>query len=107
MTKPYKLISIPIIEAGSQRVAGSFCATKDAITKEELLTLEHLRSLHQQATEIKKQIKQCGEKEKDQLLIKLDELRIQAKYWQEQRKDATKNKNISLGHTTLPIDGPK
>jgi uncharacterized lipoprotein YehR (DUF1307 family) len=107
MSKYSKLLSIPIVEAGSNRIAGSMCSTMDAVTQEELETLEHLRTLHQQAREIKKKIKVTDKKAQEALSVKLEELRVQAKYWQEQRKEATKNKNTALGHTILPIDAPK
>jgi hypothetical protein len=97
--------SIPIVEAGSNRVAGSFCSTKDAVTKEELDTLGHLRTLHLEARDVKKQLKIAKGSQQEALLVKLEELRVQAKYWQGQRREATKQKNISLGHTTLPLYG--
>lgn len=103
MNPPRKQIAIPIVEAGTNRVAGSFCSTQDALTQQELEALEQIRSLQQQAREIKKRLKAVAETEKTALQTQLDELRIQARYWQDRRRVATLEKNIAIGHAPLPI----
>lgn len=104
MRKYNNLLSIPIVEAGSNRVAGSFCSTTDALTRDELEILEKLRTLQKEARPLKKQIKTATPEKQEPLRVRLEELRVQGKYWQELRKQATHDKNIALGHTILPID---
>jgi hypothetical protein len=62
-----KLLSIPTVEASSNKVVGTLCSSKEALTKEELDILAQIRNLHQQATKIKKQIKIADKTEEEPL----------------------------------------
>ncbi|HIJ85407.1 MAG: hypothetical protein HW380_1850 [Magnetococcales bacterium] len=105
--KPGNFPSIPIIEAGSHRVVGSFCSTMDAVSADELAALAQLRELARQAKEIKALLRNTREAEEKILLEnRLEGLRNQAIPWQEKRRQATHEKNVRLGHATLPIDDP-
>ncbi|MBF0148303.1 MAG: hypothetical protein HQL84_18715 [Magnetococcales bacterium] len=96
--------TIPIVEANSNRIAGSFCSTMDAVSADELAALAHLRELTQHAREVKGQLKNANEDERVILERRLEELRIQAGIWQGKRRQATEEKNIRLGHATLPVE---
>ncbi|HAT50002.1 MAG: hypothetical protein HQL07_11410 [Nitrospirae bacterium] len=97
--------AIPIIEAHSHRIVGSFCSTMDAVSQDELAALTQIRELTTQAREIKTLLKNNPpETEKISLENRLKELRTQANLWQEKRRQATHEKNVRLGHTILPVE---
>ncbi|MEO5329145.1 MAG: hypothetical protein H7829_12985 [Magnetococcus sp. THC-1_WYH] len=97
--------AIPIIEAHSHRIVGSFCSTMDAVSQEELAALTQLRELTTQARDIKALLKNNPpEMEKTSLESRLEELRAEAASWQEKRRQATHEKNVRLGHTILPVE---
>ncbi|MBF0110417.1 MAG: hypothetical protein HQL76_14715 [Magnetococcales bacterium] len=99
---------IPIMEANSNRIAGSFCSTMDAVTKEELAALQQLRELTGQAKEVKRLLKTVeGNDERLALEKRLESLRTEATTWQARREQTTLEKNVRLGHAILPVADPR
>lgn len=101
--QPKKFPAIPIVEASSNRVAGGFCATMDALSADELTLLAQLKELSDQAKRIKARMKTAGAEERILLEKSLEDLRTQARLLQEKRRQATQEKNIRLGHATVSI----
>ncbi|MBF0420020.1 MAG: hypothetical protein HQL78_07630 [Magnetococcales bacterium] len=103
--KPGRYPTIPIVESQSGRVVGSFCSTLDAVSEEELALMAQIRHLSSQAKDIKIQLNATvSEEERSRLQQRLQELRSLATPLQEQLKQATHEKNVRLGHATLPVD---
>ncbi|MEO5376638.1 MAG: hypothetical protein H7832_02460 [Magnetococcus sp. DMHC-6] len=95
-----KFITIPIREAGSNRLAGNFCSTNDAVTPEELTILAHLRTLRDQATLLKTELQETAEGEaRIKLQDQLNALRQEAILWREKKAQATYQKHVALGHS--------
>ncbi|MBF0135293.1 MAG: hypothetical protein H7833_12275 [Magnetococcus sp. DMHC-1] len=97
-------ITIPIVDAASARIAGGFCASREAVTADELTALHHLRTLRAEAETIKTRLAETLDAPtRDTLQQRLDTLRQEANHWRTVRSQATLDKHIALGHATLPV----
>lgn len=104
MSRTKKSITIPIVEAHTNRVVGGFCSDRDAVSSQELQALAHLKQLRLQADQVKSLLKKACGTEKMDLDQKLDRLRKEASIWRKKREQATREKNIALGHVILPVE---
>lgn len=100
-----KPLAIPIVDAATQRVAGGFCQTREAVSEDELAALEQLRRLRAEAQEIKSLLEQAPPPDRPPLANRLTELRQQAALWRQRKEEATQAKHQALGHVTLALDG--
>ena len=94
-------IGIPIVEEGSHRVVGGFCAAPEVVSAQELQALAQLKRLRAEAEAIKQRL-QSGV-DRDLLLPRLEGLRREAAVWRAKREQATLEKHVALGHATLPV----
>lgn len=96
-----KLIHIPIVEAGSNRVVGGFCATQEAVSAAELAALTQLKQLRIAAEAIKERLQAGAGADEESLTQHLAALRQEAAIWRGKREQATLEKHLALGHVTL------
>ncbi|MEO5354615.1 MAG: hypothetical protein H7835_15540 [Magnetococcus sp. XQGC-1] len=98
-----KLLAIPIVEEGNNRVVGGFCAAPEAVSGAELQALAQLKRLRTEAEAVKQQLRQEGNLDRDALTQQLEALRQEAAVWRAKREQATLEKHVALGHATLPV----
>lgn len=98
-----KWISIPIVEAESNRVVGGFCATQEAISPSELAALAQLKRLRTEAEAIKERLQAGAGADEESLTERLAALRQEAAIWRKKREEATLAKHQALGHVTLSV----
>ncbi|WP_130471281.1 hypothetical protein [Candidatus Magnetaquicoccus inordinatus] len=96
-------LNIPIVEQGKNQVVGSFCATLDAVSPEELTALAELKRLREEAERVKQALSVAALEERLALAEQLQQLRQEASVWRARREQATLEKHVALGHTTLPV----
>jgi hypothetical protein len=98
-----KLAAIPIVEEGSNRVVGGFCAAPEAVSDAELQALAQLKRLRTEAEAVKQRLRQGENADRDALTQQLAVLRQEAAVWRAKREQATLEKHVALGHATLPV----
>lgn len=103
LTRKNRAIAIPIVEHGSNRVVGGFCASMDVVSAPELQALAQLKTLRARAEQVKLRLRETVDiEEKNFLSQRLETLRKEAAIWRAKREQATKEKHLALGHVRLP-----
>lgn len=100
----YRKIDIVVVEHGSNRVAGGFCSTMDAVSEAELQALAALKKLRAEADQVKVLLSVAeNTAQKATLNQRLATLRQEAAVWRAKREEATREKHVALGHVTVPL----
>ena len=101
----YRKIDIVVVEHGSNRVAGGFCSTMDAVSESELQALAALKKLRTEADQLKTLLSETGDTtQKAALSQRLTTLRQEAAVWRAKREQATREKHVALGHVTVSLE---